>query len=75
MRQYVALCSGGTRLIVGLSWNALARRQSASGVLYIRGCDDITKLDVSGWRGNTGEITWKKMMLESLPGSRKSGNG
>ena len=58
-----------------LSWNALAGRQGASGVLYIRGCDDITKRDVSGWRGKTGESSGKKMMLESLPESRKSGNG
>ena len=50
-------------------------RQSASGVIYIRGCDDNTKRDVSGWSGNTEESTWKKMMLESLPESRKSGNG
>ena len=47
-------------------------------MIYISGCDycdDITKRDVSGWRGNTGEGTQKKMMLESLPESRKSGNG
>ena len=55
-----------------LSWNALAGRQGAYAVIYIRGCDDITKRDVSGWRGNTGEGTQKKMMLESLPGSRKT---
>ena len=46
-----------------LSWNALARRQGASDVIYIRGCGDITKHDVNGWRGNTGEDTRKKMML------------
>ena len=45
-------------------------------MLYIRGCDDITKRDVSGWRGNTGEKSVrKKMRLESLPESKKSGNG
>ena len=35
----------------------------------------MKKCDVSGWRGNTGEGTGKKMMLESLPESGKSGNG
>ena len=64
MRQYVAQCSGGN-LDWSLSWNALAGWQGASGVIYIRGCDDITKRDVSGWRGNTGEGMRKKMMLES----------
>jgi hypothetical protein len=44
-------------------------------VIYIRGCDGITKPDVSGWRGNTGKALEKKMMLEFLPESRKSGNG
>ena len=58
-----------------LSWNASAGRQGASAVIYIRGCDDITKRDVSGWRGNTREGTRKKMMLKSLHESRKSGNG
>ena len=43
-------------------------------MIYIRGCDEITKRDVSGWRGNTREGTRKKMMLESLPESRESGN-
>ena len=36
---------------------------------------DITKRDVSGWWGNTGEGTREKMVLEFLPGSRKSRNG
>ena len=40
-------------------------------MIYIRGYDDITKRDVSGWRGNTGEGTRKKVMLESLPESKK----
>ena len=35
----------------------LAGRQGAYDVIYIRGCGDITKRDVSGWRGNTGEGT------------------
>ena len=29
-------------------------------MLYIRGCDDITKRDVSGWRGNTLKALEKK---------------
>ena len=44
-------------------------------MIYIRGCGDITKRNVSGWRGNTGEGTREKMMLESIPENRKSGNG
>ena len=53
----------------------LAGRQGAYGVIYIRGCGGITKRDVSGWRGNTEEGTRKKVMFESLPESRKRGDG
>ena len=39
------------------NWNALARRQDLSDVGYVCGWGDITKRDVSGWWGNTGEGT------------------
>ena len=55
------------RLIVGAQLERVSWAAGASAVIYIRGCDGITKRDVSGWRGNTGEGTREKMMLESLP--------
>ena len=60
---------------MALSWNALAGRQDGYDVIHIRGCGGITKRDISGWRGNTGGGTRKKVMLESLPESRKGGDG
>ena len=44
-------------------------------MIYIPGCGDITKRDDNGSRGNTGKETRERMMFESLPESRKSGNG
>ena len=42
-----------SRLIVSAQLFALAGWQGASDVIYICGCDDITKLDVSGWIGKS----------------------
>ena len=38
-----------SRLIVGTQLEALAGQQGAFDVIYIPGCGDITKRDVSGW--------------------------
>ena len=46
-----------------------------SDLSRICGWADITKRDASVWLGITGKGTRKKMVLESVPGSRKSGNG
>ena len=45
-----------------------------SDLSRICGWADITKRDARGW-WITGKGTQKKMVLESLPESRKSGNG
>ena len=43
--------------------------------ICICGWADITKRDASEWQRITGKDTQKKMVHESLPESRKSGNG
>ena len=76
LREVSSLSWWEYQLIVGAQLERFeTRRWGVSDLSCICGWADITKRDVSGWWGITGKGTKKKMVLESLPESGKSGNG
>ena len=72
VRQYVST------VLVGISTKHRHSAGTRWGVFdpsCICGWADITKYDAGGWWENTGKDTRKKVMLESLPESRRTENG